>query len=105
MPKTAHKAYGPVVEKNDAGKELTLLAVIRNAARNCSSPLYRYKLNQAADVLDDAIVALNDNPTTSNMQTVNGAWAAAVAAYEGRPDEAPPQPPMAGAPEAAKLAA
>lgn len=105
MPKSAHRAYGPVVVENAAGKELTILAVLRNAARECSSPIYRYKLNQAADVLDDAIVALHDNPTTTNMQWVVGAWAAAVAAYEGRPDEAPPQPPMAGAPEPARLAA
>lgn len=101
----AHRAYGPVIEKNASGKELTLLAVVRNAARQCSSPIYRYKLNQAADVLDDAIVALHDNPTTTNMQAAVGAWAAAVAAYEGRPNEAPDNPPLAGAPEPARLAA
>ena len=101
----AHRAYGPVIEKNASGKELTLLAVVRNAARQCSSPLYRFKLTAIADKLDEAITEFMKNPVTTNLQHLNSMWAAAVAAYENRPDEAPPQPPLAGAPEAARLAA
>lgn len=102
---SAHRAYGPLIERNDAGKELTLVAIIRAAARACSSPIYRHTLNVAADQVDAASRAYADNPTTTNMQALCGAWAHGVAIYEGRPNEAPPNPPLSGAPEPAKLAA
>lgn len=105
MPKSAHRALGPLVVENASGKELTILAVLRNAARECSSPMYRFTLAAAADQIEAALKAVTENPTTSCMQALVGAWAHGVAVYEGRPDEAPDNPPLAGAPEPARLAA
>jgi uncharacterized iron-regulated protein len=102
---TAHHALGPLVEKNDAGKELTVLAVVRAAARECTHANYRLAMTIAADDLDAAINRLFHNPTTTNMQNATALWAHLVRVYEGRPQEAPDNPPLAGAPEAARLAA
>jgi hypothetical protein len=80
-----------------------LIKQLRDAAMKCSDVLYRQFMRDAADSLDHAI--LNLQATTGHMRVLNGYWAHAVRVLDAVPTEADPQPPVAGAPEVARLAA
>ena len=82
----------------------TFLKQLRDAAATCTKPQYKLMLKQAADHLDDSISGLFTWPSTDNMIKLNSAWAYAQRVLNDVPDEGTPAP-LAGAPEAARLAA
>lgn len=82
---------------------ITFLKELRDAAKACSNIDYRALIKQSADSLQWAIAVFARDPTKQNMIDLNGAWANAAKILKEIPPEGDPAP-LAGAPEAAKLA-
>ena len=83
----------------------TFVYDLREAARLCSHPEYKDVLKRAAEDLAYAAEYFHGEMDEESLRLLNGAWAHAVRVMKGKPDEADPNPPLAGAPEPAKLAA
>lgn len=84
----------------------SFLLELRDAAKDCPNVLTRKLLRDAADDLDRAIAALNDNPTVENMQTLNGKWVLAVRVLKTATVTPPPSGTSgAGEPDKVLLAA
>lgn len=64
---------------------MNFLAELRETARVCPKPQAARALRAAADMLAANIKALVDNPTQSQMQALNGAWAHAVRVFGSVP--------------------
>lgn len=84
---------------------MNMLRELRDAAEQCSRLEYRVQLKDTAAHLQSAITRLGEDPTVLRMIELNGVWARAASLLKNLPDEADPQPPLAGAPEPARLAA
>lgn len=83
----------------------TLLKELRTAAMCCSNVDYRTQLAGAADTLNERTMEFVVEQSRDAMIALNGAWARGEALLKNVPAEADPNPPLAGAPEAARLAA
>jgi hypothetical protein len=83
----------------------TFVFDLREAARLCTHPEYQDVLKRAAEDLAYATELFHGRGDAESMTLLNGAWAYAVRVMKAKPDEADPNPPLAGAPEPAKLAA
>lgn len=81
------------------------LKEFRERGRACTKRDYQTTMLGTADKLDKALDKLWRDPTRENLKVVNSFWAFANRLHERAPPEADPQPPMAGAPTAAQLAA
>lgn len=84
---------------------MTFIKELRDAAAACTNPVYKHELRRAADDLLAWTDYLFHYPSREAMKSLNGSWANAERILKGVPAEADPNPPLAGAPEAARLAA
>lgn len=83
----------------------SFIGELRGAAMTCINVDYRSLLRCMADAVQVHVEDLRRMPSTENMTTLNGVWSKAVAVLDGVPAEADPNAPLAGSPEAARLAA
>lgn len=95
---------GTCIWPNKKTVPMNFLKELRERARVCSNPAYRDLLQEAANMVDNAVNELFEDVTTENMVRLNGAWAYAQAILKQTPDEGTPAP-LSGAPEPARLAA
>jgi hypothetical protein len=81
------------------------LKQFEEAARTCHNKDWRVEMkNTHADLLA-AINSFWREPTAAKLTEINSLWAHAHHLYDAAPPTRDPQPPLAGAPEAARLAA
>lgn len=92
-----------MIEPNDDNQ--SLLFALREAKRTCANKQWRAMLDEAANLLDAATRLFVRENTKAAMIALNGAWAYAERILKEAPPVVDPQPPLAGAPEAARLAA
>lgn len=64
---------------------MNFLQHLRETARVCPRPLLAKQVRDAADDLDIALSTLTRDPTTENLQRVNGRWAYAVRMLDAVP--------------------
>lgn len=83
----------------------SFLLELRKAADRCTKVEYRDALRQAANHVALAFAAVDRTMSTDDMRVLVSAWTVAAVMLKGAPPEADPNAPLAGAPEAARLAA
>lgn len=83
----------------------SFLLELRTTAAKCSNGPYRDALRVAAARVAEAFDTVAFTMSTEDMRTLVGAWTVAAVMLNGVPPEADANPPLAGAPEAARLAA
>jgi hypothetical protein len=83
---------------------LDTLAQLGEVARNCSNLEYREFARSAVHEVSEAVKVMHAFPDAESLRLLNGAWAKAARIYSNLPPEGAPAP-LAGAPEAARLAA
>lgn len=83
---------------------LERLVQLAEAARRCSNLDYQAVMRTAVQEVSDAVKTMHAFPDAESLRALNAAWAKADRIYKNIPPEGAPAP-LAGAPEAARLAA
>lgn len=84
---------------------MTSLKELSDRARACTNAEYKAAMVEAHIQLVNALERLQRNPTEAHLRDVQCFWAYGRRVLKHAPNEADPQPPLAGAPVAAILAA